>query len=190
MFLVSVAWISCSPVKPFPLVSVLSFLSVCPTILKQSCLCNWVSPFRHFTFLTACISSSKPWVGIASQIQMKLINFLPVALFPNWLLPQQQPREPPSGQRQTPALGPEGPDSVVAVSPPQTPNPRSKNRLQKLYKRHYISLIEINTLLFRLLLNKIAFFLFCHNENKLTAEEVSKSMRAVCTSACCSQYLR
>lgn len=102
-----------------------------------------------------------------------------MALFPGWPLPRQQPREPLSGQRQTPALGPEGRDSVVAVSPPQTPNPGSENRLQQLDKRHYISLIEIHILLFRLL-NKIAVsFIFIHNENKLAAEQVSKMYESI-----------
>lgn len=36
--------------------------------------------------------------------------FLPVALVPGWPLLPLQPQEPPSGQRQTQAWEPEGPD--------------------------------------------------------------------------------
>lgn len=55
--------------------------------------------------------------------------FLPVALFPDWLLPQRQQREPLSGQKRTPASGPEGRGSAVAVSLPQTLNPGSKTKV-------------------------------------------------------------
>lgn len=65
------------------------------------------------------------WVGDA----MIGNPFLPVALFPDWLLPQRQQREPLSGQKQTPASGPEGRGSAVAVSLPQTLNPGSKTKV-------------------------------------------------------------
>lgn len=52
-----------------------------------------------------------------------------MALVPGWLLPLRQPQELPSGRRQTPAWGPEGRGSAAAVSPPQTPNPGSKTKV-------------------------------------------------------------
>lgn len=87
--------------------------------------------------------SSKPQALTALQAYMETkssrcnpkCRLLPAAPVPGWHLLPQQPQGPLSGQRQTPAWGLEGPGLVVAVSPPQKPNPEGttgwKNKLDK-----------------------------------------------------------
>ena len=129
-------------------------------------LAHYFLQFHPLSCRYSCFSPNEMKLKMLDDATLgNVLVSLPVALAPGWPLLLRRPQEPPSGRRRTPAWGPEGLGSAVAVSPPQTPNPGSKrnrphNETQKaLHQPHFIK--------------AAVSFILTHHKNKLIEERVS-----------------